>query len=728
MHMASDRVDASWGGQDQSSLEQEGDGEDVVYSLEIDPNWLGHRPLSPGEGKHPGWWDRIVVRDITLWRQVWDVIFLFMLGYIATVFPYRVSFLDLGGQNPKGGDWSTFDTCIDVLFGFDLFVNFIFSYRDSRGREVLTLYEVVRHYMFGFFIVNLAACVPAEVLVMVSRGGGKAHRKTSYVGQSFRLLRLQRLSRLVRLTRLASQTRLLTYGQSTEFWVWVQTLRGIRVMNFMAGLLWSVHLVACGWFLIAALRANREDTWVFRRVTDSELGTTLWDSHHVDQWLTSMYFVLTVFTTVGFGDMYALNNYEIVYVMCTMILGLAVNSIVLSEVITVLTEVDQLSRDLKEQKALVDDFSVHSKMSVVVARDLQSWARSVKTARRSINRDEMKELFTSDALPRSLISQMVNGLFNGELIRNRFLTITRTSLWSAEIHPRMAILVALYANPRYFENQETVYFNDDSAWNIFLVLRGVFCHIARPSPNGGTNAPPPMAAAAEVMAAAAMVSKTGAVKRGTGDAAKSGNIMYKAMDGIEKFTGIKKSRTSPKSNPTTQNHDRLCPYQFFMRGNYFGEVELLLMENGPRSSCVRCEDGPDSEVLVLSKKPLMDLVAQFPHSANAWRAAAKNRERQRNSLIARLTVGRSYADLAAWMIQHYWRHRGQSGLRSPKIKRTFSRRGAPELMPHYINALTDDVKQLRSEVENLKCAVESKVAGLQHSLNEILCAVKKHKL
>lgn len=44
------------------------------------------------------------------------------------------------------------------------------------------------------------------------------------------------------------------------------------------------------------------------------------------QWLHSFYFVLTVFTTVGFGDMSAFTEAEIGYVCFTMLLGAIVNS------------------------------------------------------------------------------------------------------------------------------------------------------------------------------------------------------------------------------------------------------------------------------------------------------------------------------------------------------------------------------------------------------------------
>ena len=92
-----------------------------------------------------------------------------------------------------------------------------------------------------------------------------------------------------------------------------------RCVKFVLCLMWLVHLSACGLYLVASLHEEPLNTWVYRRTVSDD--DTLMNSSPVTQWLTSMYFVITVITTVGFGDMSAYTSPEIVYIILMMLGG-----------------------------------------------------------------------------------------------------------------------------------------------------------------------------------------------------------------------------------------------------------------------------------------------------------------------------------------------------------------------------------------------------------------------
>merc|ERR1719277_2401152 len=119
-------------------------------------------------------------------------------------------------------------------------------------------------------------------------------------------------------------------------------MRLVRCVNFCVGLFWIVHLVACGWYLVAGVHDDPAETWVGRRQTGRVTSTgemeVLTDSNSFEQWVHSMYFVLTVFTTVGFGDISAVTSGEIVYVILVMLVGAVVHSIIIGNVINLISE------------------------------------------------------------------------------------------------------------------------------------------------------------------------------------------------------------------------------------------------------------------------------------------------------------------------------------------------------------------------------------------------------
>merc|ERR1719428_2050782 len=84
--------------------------------------------------------------------------------------------------------------------------------------------------------------------------------------------------------------------------------RSVKILKFTLALFLCVHLCACGWYLTAALSHDPQETWLMRRtvVVGDALEPLLFRPPE-EQWLHSVYLVLTVFTSVGFGDIYAVS-------------------------------------------------------------------------------------------------------------------------------------------------------------------------------------------------------------------------------------------------------------------------------------------------------------------------------------------------------------------------------------------------------------------------------------
>ena len=69
-----------------------------------------------------------------------------------------------------------------------------------------------------------------------------------------------------------------------------------------------------------------------------------------------MYFILTVATTVGFGDISPFTLSELVFCIFLMLFGAVINSIIVSEVIAVLTRVDQANTELHTKRTAISGF------------------------------------------------------------------------------------------------------------------------------------------------------------------------------------------------------------------------------------------------------------------------------------------------------------------------------------------------------------------------------------
>jgi hypothetical protein len=87
------------------------------------------------------------------------------------------------------------------------------------------------------------------------------------------------------------------------------------------------HFFACTYWLVKEATFGQDEAYNFA----AERGAT--DPHStLQRWIVAWYFVNTVFTTVGFGDISAQNPEEMVFTVCMMYTGTIIFGILLSEV------------------------------------------------------------------------------------------------------------------------------------------------------------------------------------------------------------------------------------------------------------------------------------------------------------------------------------------------------------------------------------------------------------
>lgn len=92
-----------------------------------------------------------------------------------------------------------------------------------------------------------------------------------------------------------------------------------------------MHMIACGWILVG--RTEGWGTWLENE--DFNISKKKDDGSYV--YITSLYWVVTTLTTVGYGDIYGKTEQEYIYTMIVEFIGILVFSIIMSTVNTFLS-------------------------------------------------------------------------------------------------------------------------------------------------------------------------------------------------------------------------------------------------------------------------------------------------------------------------------------------------------------------------------------------------------
>ncbi|KAM9617244.1 voltage-gated inwardly rectifying potassium channel KCNH3 isoform 7-T7 [Morphnus guianensis] len=261
----------------------------------------------------------------------WDGLILLATLYVAVTVPYSVC---VGAGSEEGlpaarGPPSACDLCVEILFMLDIILNFRTTFVSKSGQVVLEPRAVARHYLAGWFLLDLVAALPFDLLA--------ACRVNVYVGAH--LLKTVRLLRLLRL--LPNLDRYSQYSAVV-----------LALLMVVFGLL--AHWVACGWFFLGQREVEGSPTALPEIGWLQELARRLETPYYLARrncstggagngtglgancsgswgllggpslrsaYITSLYFALSSLTSVGFGNVSANTDTEKIFSICTMLVG-----------------------------------------------------------------------------------------------------------------------------------------------------------------------------------------------------------------------------------------------------------------------------------------------------------------------------------------------------------------------------------------------------------------------
>ena len=222
---------------------------------------------------------KFVIHPFSAFRSSWDAFTMVLIAYTVVTLPYLVAFQfsewDVGeAMSGGGGDdedlginwngWTAMDLFVDIVFLFDVVLNFFTGFVDERDEVVvLDRKQIARRYAKTWFALDLVSAVPLDLMVVGSRSGVWRLPRTLKLLRFTRLVRLLRFSRIFRYLSRLGQRRSL---QISPF--------GMRVVKLALTAMLFTHWNACVQFLVSAAQDFPDDSWVSRLgLVDAAPGT-----------------------------------------------------------------------------------------------------------------------------------------------------------------------------------------------------------------------------------------------------------------------------------------------------------------------------------------------------------------------------------------------------------------------------------------------------------------------
>jgi hyperpolarization activated cyclic nucleotide-gated potassium channel 2 len=299
-----------------------------------------------------------------------------LLLYTAFVVPYKISFID---DDPMG--LKLFDYLVDILFAFDIFVNFITAYDDvERGIPVRNPRMIASNYLKSWFIMDLLACLPIELIMILAGAGAEDSSNPSAGGEQLKVARLMRLYRLYRLVRLLRMVKILKVA-SSSMRVVVEYLEmnqnATRLLKLFAVLLWLIHIFACCWYFTAKMQDFDSGTWVYRygymESTQGELYTL------------SFYWAVQTVTTVGFGDICSNTTSEFMTCMAWQLIGVLTYGYIVANITNLMAELDDAKASLESRLNTCKNYGETIKLPKNLRLQMENFVNRDSSVQKTLN-------------------------------------------------------------------------------------------------------------------------------------------------------------------------------------------------------------------------------------------------------------------------------------------------------------------------------------------------------
>ncbi|KAG7015001.1 Potassium channel AKT2/3 [Cucurbita argyrosperma subsp. argyrosperma] len=224
--------------------------------------------------KHHKW----IISPMNSKYRWWQSFMVVLVAYSVWVYPMEVAFMD---AIPKRR-LLIVDNVVDLFFAIDIFFTFFVAYIDHRTQLLVRDSKKIA-IRFEFYIpCKYDICLPFALLGLL------------------RFWRLRRVKQLF--TRLEKDIRF------SYFW--------IRCARLLFVTLLYVHCAACLYYMLADRYPNEGKTWIgtaFPNFRETSFGV---------RYVSSMYWSITTMTTVGYGDLHAVNTMEMIFIIFYMLFNL----------------------------------------------------------------------------------------------------------------------------------------------------------------------------------------------------------------------------------------------------------------------------------------------------------------------------------------------------------------------------------------------------------------------
>ena len=425
------------------------------------------------DSKKKSLYQKLLISHDSKFKSIFDIIVLIMVNISSIIILYDFCFLETDKDNNNLFLNNPIYYVIEIFFAIFIILQFFQTYQDPSTLLIITDFKsIALRYIKKWFFIDLLSIIPFELFISSSEGYLKYFKM-------IRFLRLPKFIQTIDVKRFDNlATSFLTKGESENASKRLMVIFNVRYffkivrLMIMASIL--AYVLGCVWYLICLNIFNNRFSIGYPESRTFFTEYKIYQKSPLKKLMLSCYYVLTGLTTVGYGDYNATNEYEKIFGITVMFLGVAIFSYVMSEFsdqINIYNKTfgdrDQGS-DLHNHISLLNEFCPNQPFDKDLISKIDKHFKFFWKNNRMFSIDKDDKYLSN--LPKDLKISLVEYFWYDIFTKYNSLLLFRKF---KEVYYKYYYELSFLLMPRLFSKNEVIYSPDEEVEELYLIMEGV---------------------------------------------------------------------------------------------------------------------------------------------------------------------------------------------------------------------------------------------------------------